>query len=122
MAVETGSICGLIGPNGAGKTTLFNCVSRLYEPDSGQIVFDGEDLLERGPHQLPELGIARTCQNLGLFASLTVCENVMLGAHSRLRPTFLGTTLRPRRTTAGERRLRAEAGEVLTRLRLDEVA
>jgi branched-chain amino acid transport system ATP-binding protein len=122
LSVETGSICGLIGPNGAGKTTLFNCVSRLYEPESGSIICDGEDLLARGPHQIPELGIARTFQNLGLFASMTVCENVMLGAHSRMRPTFLGSALLPRRTGARERELREEAEEVLARLRLGEVA
>src|SRR5215212_4423918 len=118
LTVETGSICGLIGPNGAGKTTLFNCVSRLYEPESGEIVFDGEDLLARAPHQIAELGIARTFQNLGLFASMSVRENVMLGAHSRTRPTFLGAALRPRATARGERGLRAEADEVLERLRL----
>jgi branched-chain amino acid transport system ATP-binding protein len=122
LTIETGSICGLIGPNGAGKTTLFNCVSRLYEPESGQIVFDGEDLLARAPHQIAELGIARTFQNLGLFAAMSVRENVMLGAHSRTRPTFLGTSLRPRRTSAHERTMRAEAGEVLERLRLAELA
>jgi branched-chain amino acid transport system ATP-binding protein len=122
LTVEAGSICGLIGPNGAGKTTLFNCVSRLYDPDSGRVVFDGADLLARGPHEIPELGIARTFQNLGLFASMTVAENVMLGAHSRVRPTFAGSALRPRRTGARERQLRAEAGEVLARLSLDDVA
>jgi branched-chain amino acid transport system ATP-binding protein len=122
LPVEQGSICGLIGPNGAGKTTLFNCVSRLYEPDSGEIVFDGEDLLARGPHEIAELGIARTFQNLGLFASMSVCENVMLGAHSRARPSFLGTSLRPRHTAAQDRALRDEAHQVLARLRLDEVA
>jgi branched-chain amino acid transport system ATP-binding protein len=122
LTVETGSICGLIGPNGAGKTTLFNCVSRLYEPESGEIVFDGEDLLARAPHRIAELGIARTFQNLGLFASMSVRENVMLGAHSRTRPTFLGTSLRPRRTSANEVARRAEADEVLARLRLDGVA
>jgi len=122
LAVETGSICGLIGPNGAGKTTLFNCVSRLYEPESGEIIFDGEDLLARAPHQIAELGVARSFQNLGLFASMSVRENVMLGAHSRTRPTFLGTSLRPRRTTTAERVMRAEADEVLARLRLAEVA
>jgi len=122
LTVETGSICGLIGPNGAGKTTLFNCVSRLYEPESGEIVFDGEDLLARAPHQIAALGIARTFQNLGLFASMSVRENVMLGAHSRTRPTFLGTSLRPRRTSAHERAMRGEADEVLERLRLAELA
>jgi len=122
LAVEPGSICGLIGPNGAGKTTLFNCVSRLYEPDSGRIIFDGEDLLARAPHQIAELGIARTFQNLGLFASMTVCENVMLGAHSRSRPGFLGAALRPRHTAAQDRRVRDAANEVLERLRLAGVA
>jgi branched-chain amino acid transport system ATP-binding protein len=122
LSVETGSICGLIGPNGAGKTTLFNCVSRLYQPESGEIVFDGEDLLARAPHQIPELGIARTFQNLGLFASMSVRENVMLGAHSRTRPSFAGASLRPRRTAALDRQLGDEASEVLARLRLDEVA
>jgi branched-chain amino acid transport system ATP-binding protein len=122
LAVEAGSICGLIGPNGAGKTTLFNCVSRLYEPESGRIVFDGEDLLACGPHQIAELGIARTFQNLGLFASMSVRENVMLGAHGRLRPTFLGASLRPRRTSARDRELRAESDQVLARLRLDDLA
>ena len=122
LGVESGSICGLIGPNGAGKTTLFNCVSRLYEPESGSIVFDGVDLLARGPHQIAELGIARTFQNLGLFASLSVCENVMLGAHSRVRPSFTGNSLRPRRTAARDRELRSEAEDVLARLRLNEVA
>jgi branched-chain amino acid transport system ATP-binding protein len=122
LTVESGSICGLIGPNGAGKTTLFNCVSRLYEPDSGAIVFDGEDVLARAPHEIPELGIARTFQNLGLFPSMSVRENVMLGAHSRTRPTFAGTSLRPRRSAALDRRLRGEADEVLARLRLDDVA
>jgi branched-chain amino acid transport system ATP-binding protein len=122
LSVEPGTICGLIGPNGAGKTTLFNCISRLYQPDSGRIVFEGQDLLARGPHEIAELGIARTFQNLGLFASLSVAENAMLGAHSRVRPTFLRAPLRPRSTRAAERRLRAEADEVLARLRLAEVA
>ncbi len=122
LSVEPGSICGLIGPNGAGKTTLFHCVSRLYEPESGQIVFDDHDLLARAPHEIASLGIARTFQNLGLFASMSVRENVMLGAQSRTRPSFLTTTLRMRATAAAERGLRDEAGEVLDRLELDAVA
>jgi branched-chain amino acid transport system ATP-binding protein len=122
LAVEPGSICGLIGPNGAGKTTLFNCVSRLYQPDAGRIIFDGEDLLARAPHEIAELGVARTFQNVGLFASMTVCENVMLGAHSRNRPGFLAAAVRPRRTGADDRRVRGEANEMLRRLRLTDVA
>jgi branched-chain amino acid transport system ATP-binding protein len=122
LTVETGSICGLIGPNGAGKTTLFNCISRLYDPDSGSIAFDGEDLLARKPHQISELGIGRTFQNLGLFASMSVRENVMLGAYSRSRPSFTGVSLRPRRATKSEARLRGEADEVLAQMRLADVA
>jgi branched-chain amino acid transport system ATP-binding protein len=122
LAVEPGSICGLIGPNGAGKTTLFNCVSRLYTPQSGRIAFDGEDLLARAPHQISALGIARTFQNLGLFGSMSVRENVMLGAYSRERPGFLASSISPRGVGARERALRAEADEALERLRLTEVA
>jgi branched-chain amino acid transport system ATP-binding protein len=122
FAVESGSICGLIGPNGAGKTTLFNCVSRLYRPASGAISFDGHDLLARQPHEISTLGIARSFQNLGLFGSMSVRENVMLGAYSRSRPGFLASSLGLRSTTAGERELRAEADEALGRLRLTEVA
>jgi branched-chain amino acid transport system ATP-binding protein len=120
--VESGSICGLIGPNGAGKTTLFNCVSRLYTPESGAISFDGEDLLARRPHEISALGIARSFQNLGLFGSMTVRENVMLGSYSRTRPGFLRSAVGVRSTTASERALRAEADEALERMRLTDVA
>jgi branched-chain amino acid transport system ATP-binding protein len=122
FGVPAGGICGLIGPNGAGKTTLFNCVSRLYEPESGRIAFDGQDLLARDPHEISALGIARTFQNLGLFASMTVRDNVALGAYGRMRPGFVATALRPRGTGASERQLRREADEVLERLALDDVS
>jgi branched-chain amino acid transport system ATP-binding protein len=120
--VPGGRICGLIGPNGAGKTTLFNCISRLYTPDSGRIVFDGDDLLARRPHEVSALGIARSFQNLGLFASMTVRENVMLGAYSRARPSYLSSAVRPRATGKTERKLQAHADEILERLKLDVVA
>jgi branched-chain amino acid transport system ATP-binding protein len=81
--VAAGSIVGLIGPNGAGKTTLFNCLSRLYECDRGEIVFDGRSLLATPRHRIAGTGIGRTFQNVALFGSMTVLENVMLGAHSR---------------------------------------
>jgi branched-chain amino acid transport system ATP-binding protein len=120
LRVEQGSICGLIGPNGAGKTTLFNCVSRLYTPESGRVEFDGDDLLARAPHEISALGIARTFQNLGLFRSLTVRENVMLGSYSRSRPGFIGSALRI--GAGAEREREAAAEEVLERLRLGDVA
>src|SRR3954467_11410107 len=83
FAVEPGTICGLIGPNGAGKTTIFNCVTRLYTPNEGRIEFDGRDLLACPPHAIAPLGITRTFQNLGLVRTLTVRENVLVGAHAR---------------------------------------
>jgi branched-chain amino acid transport system ATP-binding protein len=122
LGVPQGAICGLIGPNGAGKTTLFNCVSRLYTPDSGSIEFDGDDLLALQPHEIAARGIARTFQNLGLFPTLSVRENVMLGAQHRERFGMLVTSLRPLAASATERRVRSEADEVLERLRLTEVA
>jgi len=120
--VPGGRICGLIGPNGAGKTTLFNCISRLYTPASGRIVFDGDDLLAREPHEISALGIARSFQNLGLFASMTVRENVMLGAYSRTRPSYLLSAIRLRATSKTERELQAHANEILASLQLDAVA
>ena len=83
LAVEMGEIAGLIGPNGAGKTTLFNLITRLYRPDVGEIRFDGKTLLKTPPHRVIRLGIARTFQNVELFPSLSVLENVAVGAHAR---------------------------------------
>jgi len=81
--VEQGEIAGLIGPNGAGKTTAFNVITRLYKPDDGEVTFDGESLLETPPHGVVRRGIARTFQNVELFPSMTVRDNVLVGAHSR---------------------------------------
>ncbi len=80
--VEDGQISGLIGPNGAGKTTAFNVITRLYKPDSGSVDFEGSTLLRSSPHAIVRKGIARTFQNLQLFRTMTVLENVLLGAHS----------------------------------------
>jgi branched-chain amino acid transport system ATP-binding protein len=83
FSVEQGEIAGLIGPNGAGKTTAFNVITRLYKPDDGEVTFDGESLLETPPHGVVRRGIARTFQNVELFPSMTVRDNVLVGAHSR---------------------------------------
>jgi branched-chain amino acid transport system ATP-binding protein len=83
LGVESGQIAGLIGPNGAGKTTLFNLITRLYRPDSGEIAFDGESLLRTPPHGIVRRGIARTFQNVELFPTMTVRENVLVGRHAR---------------------------------------
>ncbi|MFT4118795.1 ABC transporter ATP-binding protein [Bradyrhizobium sp.] len=87
--VEVGEICGLIGPNGAGKTSLFNAISRVYPVDRGSIHFDGRDITALPADRIIALGIARTLQNVGLFGTLSVKDNVLLGAHHRLQPGFL---------------------------------
>jgi branched-chain amino acid transport system ATP-binding protein len=83
FGMDEGEICGLIGPNGAGKTSLFNCLSRLYQPTAGAITFRGKNLLDVPAHQIPKLGIARTFQNVALFPTMTVEQNVTVGLHSQ---------------------------------------
>jgi len=95
LDVEPGQIVGLIGPNGAGKTTLFNVVTRLYRPDSGELEFEGKSLLRTPPHRIVRRGIARTFQNVELFRTMSVLDNVLVGAHSRTRP-FRGGAARGR--------------------------
>ena len=92
--IEHGQICGLIGPNGAGKTTLFNCLSRLYTPDSGEITFAGRPLLTVPRHRVAALGIGRTFQNLALFRTMSVRRNILVGAHCRTHSGFLSDALR----------------------------
>ena len=85
LEVGEGQISGLIGPNGAGKTTAFNVITRLYKPDAGDVTFDGASLLREPPYRIVRKGIARTFQNLQLFRTMSVLENVLVGAHSRGR-------------------------------------
>jgi branched-chain amino acid transport system ATP-binding protein len=120
--VEKGQIVGIIGPNGAGKTTLFNCISRLYAVGSGDIRLEGRSLLTQPQHRIAHLGIARTFQNVALFDTLSVRENVMLGAHRRLRPGFVADALRLPSATRAERELADDAGRLLALLDLKEVA
>ncbi len=122
FSVEEGEVCGLIGPNGAGKTTLFNCISRLYTPESGEIRFEGEDVLRRKPHEIAGLGIARTFQNLALVHGLSVRDNVLLGAHHRARAGLVASALSLRSVRAEEDELREEADEILEQLELAPLA
>lgn len=94
ITLHRGEIYGLIGPNGAGKTTLFNCLTGLYVPDSGQFVFDDQPLVSNAPDKTVRQGIARTFQNIRLFANMTALENVMVGRHARLRSNILSDILR----------------------------
>jgi len=82
VEADSGEIVGLIGPNGAGKTTLFNVITRLYKPQSGELRFDGRSLLRTPPYRIVHRGIARTFQNVELFSTMTVAENVLVGTHS----------------------------------------
>jgi branched-chain amino acid transport system ATP-binding protein len=92
--IARGQILGLIGPNGAGKTTLFNCITRLYTPQSGDILFEGQSLLREPAHRMPVRGIARTFQNLALFRKMSVIDNVRVGGHVRTRSDFVSDALR----------------------------
>src|SRR5213079_3263657 len=111
--VVSGQIAGLIGPNGAGKTTLFNCLSRLYTPNAGDVLFAGSSLLAAPPHRIAALGIGRTFQNLALFPTLSVLQNVMVGVHSRTHGDFLSSALRLPAVRAEEESMRAAALELL---------
>ena len=92
--VPEGKVVALIGPNGAGKTTLFNCVSRLYTPNSGDILYQGQSLLDTAAQNIAERGIGRTFQNLALFQNLTVTDNIRIGAHTRTRGNLIADALR----------------------------
>ncbi len=120
FTVRPQAICALIGPNGAGKTTLFNVISRLYEASSGDVTFDGSDLLKVPPHRIADLGIARTFQNVALFPGLSVLDNVRVGAHTEGTVGFVRGLLGLGR--GEEQRLRDEAMEILERLDLTHLA
>lgn len=114
---QRGEVRGLIGPNGAGKSTLFNCLSRLYECDSGSIHFEGRLLSNQPRHRVAALGVGRTFQNLALFRSMTVRENVLVGAHAHHHAGFLADALRlpaSRRAEAAARERANQAIEVMS--------
>src|SRR5438093_3959366 len=103
FAIEPGEIKGLIGPNGAGKTTFFNCATGVFEPDQGSIDLDGGSLLGLAPHQITKRGIARTFQNIRLFANMTALENVLVGLDARHRTSVVGAIVRRPRARSEER-------------------
>jgi branched-chain amino acid transport system ATP-binding protein len=122
FTIEPGQILGLIGPNGAGKTTLFNCVSRLYTPNRGDILFEGRSIVDRPPHRIAEIGIGRTFQNLALFAPQTVLDNVRIGGHAHSRGDFVSDTLRLPWVRRHEAALTETAWSLLRLLELEDVA
>src|SRR5262245_2409193 len=120
--MANGQIVGLIGPNGAGKTTLFNCVSRLYTPNEGDILFEGRSIVADTPHRVAARGIGRTFQNLALFPTMSVLQNVMVGVHARTHTDFLSNALRLPWVGREEREMRNAALEMLRFLELEPVA
>ena len=120
--VQRGRITGLIGPNGAGKTTLFNCLSRLYGYAEGRITFDGQPLEDVPRHRVAGLGIGRTFQNLALFATMTVLDNIKVGRHARTRKGFLANALRLPGVAAEEADSTRRATELVRFLGLEAVA
>ena len=112
FSVSAGHIVGLIGPNGAGKTTLFNCLSRLYSFNEGSILFEGRPIVEQPAHGIAALGIGRTFQNLALFRTMTVRQNIMLGGHCRTGSGFFANALRLPQVKREERALQEHADQI----------
>jgi branched-chain amino acid transport system ATP-binding protein len=121
FAVAPQTIAGLIGPNGAGKTTLFNCLSRLYTFSEGSILFEGRPLTDTAPHGIAALGIGRTFQNLALFRTMSVWQNVMIGGHCGSASGFLANALRMPHVRREEHRLGERAAHVIELLELRAV-
>ncbi|MCC6008388.1 MAG: ABC transporter ATP-binding protein [Rhodobacteraceae bacterium] len=113
MKVEEGEVFALVGPNGAGKSTVFNLISRFYTPVSGTIRFAGEDLLRMRPHQVPNMGIARTFQNIELFHQATVLQNLLVGRHRHRRTTIIEELMFIGRARSEEHRHREAVEEVI---------
>ena len=93
FAIEQKEIFSIIGPNGAGKSTIFNCINGLYNPEQGEVLFKGENLVGKRPDQVAQFGIARTFQNLELFAHMSTLDNLMLGRHIKMKTSVLGSSL-----------------------------
>ena len=122
LSIRQGEIYGLIGPNGAGKTTFFNCMTGLYMPDGGGFDFAGAPLVADAPHKAAERGIARTFQNIRLFANMTALENVMVGRHVRTAAGVLGAIFQNRATRAEEVAIRQRAEDLLHYVRIEDRA
>lgn len=122
LDIQERSIASLIGPNGAGKTTLFNCLTGLYRPEKGGILFDGKSLIGLRPDEITARGVARTYQNIRLFGRMTALENVLVGQHLQLRASHWSAILRTARQQAEEREARRVAHELLAFVGLESRA
>jgi len=113
FAIPRRSIVSIIGPNGAGKTTFFNMLTGLYKPSTGRILFDNKDVTRARPDLITKAGVARTFQNIRLFATMTAIENVMVGQHSRMKAGIFGSIFRPPPVRKEEARVTEHAREML---------
>jgi branched-chain amino acid transport system ATP-binding protein len=118
--IPRGRIVSIIGPNGAGKTTFFNMLTGLYKPTFGRIEFDGRDITARRPDRIMAMGVARTFQNIRLFATMSAVENVMVGQHARMKAGLFGSIFRPPGVRREEERVADKAREELTYVGLSE--
>ncbi len=118
--IPQGAIVSLIGPNGAGKTTFFNTITGLYKPTSGRMIFEGRDITGSPPSSITAAGIARTFQNIRLFANMTALENVLVGQHSRMHASVLSSVLRTRAMRNEEMQAREKALNLLQVVGLGE--
>jgi branched-chain amino acid transport system ATP-binding protein len=113
FTIEKGMIVGLIGPNGAGKTTFFNTMTGIYPVTSGELFFDGKEITRLKPFQITALGVARTFQNIRLFANMSAIENVLVGEHVRLQSSLVGQILRPPSVMKEEAEARTKALDLM---------
>jgi branched-chain amino acid transport system ATP-binding protein len=113
FAVPHKSIVAIIGPNGAGKTTFFNCMTGLYKPTTGTVLFDGKDITAKAPHIVTQAGVARTFQNIKLFKTMTVLENVQVGRHARMKARITGSIIRTPFVRREERETEEYAADLL---------
>jgi branched-chain amino acid transport system ATP-binding protein len=113
FAIPPRSIVSIIGPNGAGKTTFFNMLTGLYKPSRGRVTFDGREITGRRPDVITSRGVARTFQNIRLFATMSALENVLVGQHARMKASLFGSILRTPRVRREEREVREKARETL---------
>lgn len=122
IKIEKGEIRGLIGPNGAGKTTVINLITRVYHPTEGMIFFQGGDLLKSKPHEISQVGICRTFQNLEIFKSMSVLDNVMVGRHIHLGGNMIDSILNLGKAKREEKKGMEKSHEILRSLHLDDYA
>jgi branched-chain amino acid transport system ATP-binding protein len=111
--VLAGQIAGLIGPNGAGKTTLFNCLSRLYTPNGGDVLFEGKSILDQPRYAIPHIGIGRTFQNVALFDRMSVLDNVKVGCHSVSSTSFFDNAIKLPKVAGEEAHIEARSRELI---------